>query len=82
MKKVVNNYHELSLHDKAVRLCEGGVVECDGHFVRAIKIPLEIEACMNCDMDSACLGEMANLCCECDEYEGITHILKFAYKQK
>ena len=74
--------NELSLHDKAVRLCEGGVVECDGHFVRAVKLPNDAEACQNCDMDSACRDLMSRLCLECDEYEGETHILKFAYKKR
>lgn len=73
--------NELSLHDKAVRLCEGGIVECEGHFVRAVKLPCNVEACENCDMDSACRYYMSRLCYECDEYEGKTHILKFAYKK-
>lgn len=73
---------ELNLHDKAIRLCEGGVVECDGHFVRAVKLPNDADSCANCDMDSACHDEMPRLCLECDEYEGKTHILKFAYKHR
>lgn len=73
---------ELSLHDKAVRLCEGGVVECDGHFVRAVKLPQNVESCKNCDMDSACGYYMSYLCYECDAYEGGAHVLKFAYKSK
>lgn len=73
--------NELSLHDKAVRLCEGGVVECEGHFVRAIKLPNFVDACENCEMDSACCYDMSQLCLECDEYEKKTHILKFAYKK-
>lgn len=79
MNRKRNN--ELTLHDKAVRLCEGGVVECDGHFVRAIKLPSYADSCANCDMDSACRSLMLQLCNECDEYAGKTHILKFAYKK-
>lgn len=74
--------NELTLHDKAVRLCEGGVVECESHFVRAVKLPNYAEACENCEMDSACRYYMSRLCFECDVYEGKTHILKFAYKKK
>lgn len=74
--------NELTLHDKAVRLCEGGVVECEGHFVRAVRLPSGVESCENCDMDSACRYYMSRLCYECDLYEGENHILKFAYKKK
>ena len=70
-----------SLHSKAVALCEGRIVRCGTHFVKAITISPEIDACQYCDMDSACDLEMTNLCAECDGYDHQKHILKFAYQE-
>lgn len=71
-----------SLHAKAVRLAEGGVVEINGHFVRAIDVVGDNNPCELCDMDSVCHMEMVDLCAEVDAYTRSPHILKFAYKQK
>lgn len=76
MKKIKND-----LHSKAVALCEGQIVECSGHFVRAIVIPESYFACSVCDMDSACNMEMNDLCAECDGYSHQKHILRFAYQR-
>lgn len=70
------------LYAKAVRLAEGGIVETEGHFVRAISVVGTDNPCELCDMDSACHEEMSNLCAEVDAYTRSLHILKFAYKQK
>lgn len=75
----MKNYIE-TLHSKAVALCEGRIVQCEGHFVRAITISSEECACYNCEMDSACKLEMCALCAECDDYDHKKHILKFAYQ--
>lgn len=68
------------LHEKAVRLCEGGTVEVNGHFVKAEVIDEHVFPCAMCEMDSACRMDMTNLCAECDGYERKFHILKFAYQ--
>lgn len=73
---------EMTLHDKAVRLCEGGVVECSGHYVRAKEIPDGFCPCMECSMDSACDMEMTDLCAECDGLTRTPHILFFNHKFK
>lgn len=73
---------EMSLHDKAVRLAEGGIVEIAGHFVRAINIPDAENPCIHCEMDSACRMEMSDLCAELDAYTHSMHLLKFAYKKR
>lgn len=57
----------MSLHDKAVRLVEGGFVWQDGHYVGAKKVPLTLFPCEICDMDSICHDEMVNLCEACDD---------------
>ena len=70
-----------TLHAKAVRLAEGGVVEINGHFVRGIGVVCVDNPCYLCGMDSACNEDMSNLCQEVDVYTHSPHILKFAYKQ-
>lgn len=71
-----------TLYAKAVRLAEGGVVEINGHFVRAISVVCEDCPCNLCHMDSACNEDMNRLCAELDGYTRSNNILKFAYKQK
>lgn len=59
-----------SLHDRAIRLVEGGIVEVDGHTVRAIKAPVDEVPCFICSMDCLCHRdedtEMTYLCEEVD----------------
>ena len=69
----------MSLHDKAIRLLEGGVVACSGHAVRAIEVVGDDIVCHYCEMDSACNMEMTDLCAECDSITHSKHILKFAH---
>lgn len=75
MKKKVD-----TLYAKAVRLAEGGVVEINGHFVKAIDIEGVDNPCIVCEMDSICRLEMADLCAEVDGYTRSPHILRLAYK--
>lgn len=70
---------EMNVHCKAIRLLEGGVVSCSGHAVRAIEVIDTENACMLCDMDSACDMEMLDLCAECDSIAHSQHILRFAH---
>ena len=70
---------EMSLHDKAIRLLEGGVVACNGHVVRAIEVVGDDIACHYCEMDLACYDEMVDLCTECDKISHTRHLLKFAH---
>ena len=72
----------LSLHDKAVRLCEGGVVEFQGHFIRAGEYYGDGNPCYECNMDSICSNGMVELCAECDEVTDSKHILILANKRK
>lgn len=72
---------EMSLHDKAVRLCEGGVVECMGHFVKAKAIDTNDLPCIDCEMDSICRDEMCDLCAECDGLMDKEYMLILACEQ-
>lgn len=70
---------EMSLHDKAIRLLEGGVVHCSGHAVRVVDVVGDDNVCMLCEMDSACNFEIVDLCAECDSITHLKHILRFAH---
>lgn len=69
---------ELTLHGKAVRLCEGGAVWVSGLQVKAKRVPEDLFACEHCAMDSACDKEMCDVCAECDAYGRCKHILYIA----
>lgn len=58
-----------SIHEKAIRLLEGGIVDVDGHCVKLVEIPDSIDTCNHCEMDCIChLGtEMCSVCIECVE---------------
>lgn len=53
---------ELTLHQKAIRLLEGGFAEIDGHVVAAKLAPDDVFSCDICEMDSICHVEMDLLC--------------------
>lgn len=57
-----------SIHEKAIRLVEGGIVEVDGHSVRVKKTSNYYDACNYCEMDCLCHRgtEMCDVCVECD----------------
>lgn len=69
-----------SIHSKAIRLLEGGIVQVDTHWVRAVSLFYESDSCEACSMDCACSAEMSALCSEIDCISGKPHILKFAYE--
>ena len=56
------------IHEKAIRLLEGGVVEVDGLSVKAVEVDSVVDECYLCEMDSLChIGSnMAKVCAECD----------------
>lgn len=58
-----------SIHEKAIRLIEGGIVEVDGHSVSLVVIPDSIDTCYHCEMDCLCHTgtEMCDVCIECVE---------------
>lgn len=56
---------EMSQHDKVIRLCEGGQVEVNGHWVQLMRCDIDEDDCFLCDMDCICHEEMAYICAEC-----------------
>jgi len=61
-----------TIHEKAIRLIEGGLVDVDGHCVKMKKASEDDGACMQCDMDCICRtdSEMYFVCLECDSITG------------
>ena len=70
---------KLSVHEKAIRLIEGGIVDVDGHSVSLVVIPDSIDTCHHCEMDCLChIGtEMCNVCIECVRISKKNCILEF-----
>ena len=60
-----------SVHEKAIRLVEGGIVDVDGHSVQLVKYPYIVDPCYCCEMDSLChIGN--EICAVCEECDAIT----------
>lgn len=59
---------EKEIHDKAIRLIEGGIVEVDSLCVMMKYAPDIDNPCLDCEMDSICRygSEMYDVCVECD----------------
>ena len=73
-----------SIHEQAIRLIEGGVVNVDGHFVRAVKVNWESDTCDLCEMDCLChFGtEMLAVCIACDSIDTNNYYLKLVNKKR
>jgi hypothetical protein len=67
-----------TLHDLAVRLCEGGVIDYGGYALKAKDVGHEENPCYLCSMDCVCNMAMTDLCAECDAVTRTKHILMFA----
>lgn len=69
------NKKKMSLHEKVVRLSEGGAVEIHSLVVMAKRVEDDIMPCDVCDMDCLCHGDMVDLCSELDRYDRFQHVL-------
>ena len=63
---------ETEIHDKAIQLIEGGMVEVDNLWVVMIRSHNILGACYDCDLDRICHtgNAIRNLCMECDLITG------------
>lgn len=79
MDKRVN----MSVHDKAIRLLEGGVVEINSDWFRLLKFSddIDVEPCSECELDSICREEHREVCSECDSISGLKCFLRLAHKE-
>lgn len=67
-----------SLHDLAVRLCEGDTVEFNGLYLKSNTVSSGNISCWACQMYGACTVRFSELCMECDLTDHKTHHLEFA----
>jgi len=72
----------MSLHDMAVRLAEGGIVDFGGYTIKAKDVGQEENPCYLCSIDSVCTMDLVDLCAEVDGYTRSKHIIMFANEQK
>ena len=75
MKKKKVDTLGMSLHEKAVRLCEGGIVFHCGYFFAAHTVADSEGPCEVCELDCICRLEIEELCELCDAYDGKRHYL-------
>lgn len=73
---------KLTIHDKAIRLLEGGVVEINCNWFRAKRLSeyYQDTSCMECNLDSICQNEHVDVCCECDAISQRKCILELVNK--
>lgn len=59
---------ESKVHELAIRLVEGGIVEIDGHWVAMLRNPYLFDPCNECELDSICheSNTISDVCMECD----------------
>lgn len=57
-----------TVHDKAIRLIEGGIVEIDANWFRLKRFPDDYDGitCSECGLDSICRREHEDICAECE----------------
>lgn len=57
-----------SIHDKAIRLIEGGIVEIKGNWFKLKKLSDDAYdlPCIECELDSICELEHSEVCVECE----------------
>lgn len=63
---------EMTVHEKAIRLLEGGIVNIMGNWFRLRRFPdyYDDNPCVECELDSICRMEHTDVCGEC---EAISH---------
>ena len=75
---------KMSIHDKAIRLLEGGIVEVDSHSVKLGRNDRLFNPCCECEMDSLCHrnNEICAVCEECDIITGKNNFLELVVNHR
>ena len=62
----------MTVHDKAIRLLEGGIVEIEANWFSLKRLSDDkfVYPWLECNLDSICHGEHADVCEECDAISG------------
>ena len=74
----------MTIHDKAIRLLEGGVVEIDCNWFRVRQLPDDFDdnPCLECNLDSICGMEHTDVCGECEAISKKRCCLQLASENK
>lgn len=69
------------LNKKVQLLKAGQIVEIDGDYFRAVKLPEDgvFRPCEACDLDSICHGDVFEVCCEMETCGSNRWLLKLAH---
>lgn len=72
----------MTIHDKAIRLLEGGAAEIDGLWFRLVRFPEYYDGnpCEECTLDSICRFEHVDVCAECEKISRRRCCLRLANK--
>lgn len=70
------------LNEKVALLRDGQVVQIEGDFFQAVRLPddWQVRACEACDLDSICQGDVAIVCGELDKPLYTKWYLKLAHR--
>lgn len=71
-----------TLHDKAIRLLEDGIVVCGGLCVKAIPVLNPKRPCKDCLLSGICTNNLLALCNAVDEISGAAHCFSLATGNK
>ena len=73
---------EKTVHDKAIRLIEGGIVEIEGNWFRLKRFSeyFDDNTCNECELDSMCHWEHVQICEECEAISNRRCCLQLAHK--
>ena len=64
-----------TIHEKAIRLLEGGLVEIDGLVFSIDEAGPEVDPCYDCQLDSICSQNILSVCFEADVITNTYHKL-------
>ena len=69
-----------TVHDKAIRLIEGGIVEIEGNLFRLKRFPeyFDDNTCNECELDSMCHWEHVQICEVCEAISNQRCMLELA----
>ncbi len=75
---------KMTVHDKAIRLVEGDIVEIVGNWFRLRRFPdyYDDNPCMECELDSICQLDHIDICGECEAISGRRCCLQLAQKKR
>ena len=71
---------KMTVHDKAIRLLEGGIVKIDANWFRLKRLPDDYDdiTCYECSLDSICREEHEHICGECEAISNQRCMLELA----